>query len=477
MKWIIPLIKNTIAFLSFGIPIFKRSQLANIKKYWLRCDHLKLGRQTLNNTMLFLINGIIFLIALSACQVGPKYEPPVMEVPCSWQSPLSEGMQVEPPECSPWWGALNDPILNDLIETASLQNLDVFSAASRVLEAREGEKGGRSPLLPRLDGSLTYGHAQFNQRTLSQILGTHQHSNRRRNVDLFEVGFDASWEIDLFGMHVHELNALRANTEAVCEDFDQILLSLTAEVAKNYIELRGLQERLDVLNKEIAAQKEMLQLREGLSQTGFISLVDQRTAEEELSTLEAKQPALQFAIQKTIFRLAVLLGCAPGELVVTDAPLPCLPIKKQIGVPSELLRRRSDIRKAERDLAAATHRIGSAMAAYFPRLSLQGFIGDLTNFSSGSFAAFGGSQLLLPLFNSKLIEQDIEINKLKTEQALYAYQKTVLEALEETESVIAAFHFELRKNQHLSEAKSAGREAYELTHQLYQRGLKNYLEV
>lgn len=431
-------------------------------------------------------SGFLILLlnfVLLGCTVGPKYEPPSMEIPCEWHSPASEGMQIEPQDdCFLWWESLNDPILNSLIERASCQNLDLHIAATRILEARLEEKGGQASLYPHLDASAAYGHVQYNQKTLNKILGDccRHKGSESKNLNFFEFGFDAEWELDLFGMRAHEIKALKAKIESSRESFCQLWVTLSAEVAKNYIELRSLQLRLAVLNKNINVQKDNLSLTESLIQGGFAGTIDQKQAEAQLSQLVAQEPQIKLSIDKAIHRLSILLGYPPGELfseLYEPCVLPSLPCQKPIGIPSELLRRRPDIRKAERDLAAATEQVGVAVAALFPRLSLTGFIGDLGTMSSNGFTWFASPQLLLPIFNSKLLKQDVEFNKIKTRQAYYEYQKIVLEALEEAENAIASFHYELERNHQLGQAWKANQETYELTFQLYEKGFKNYVDV
>lgn len=416
--------------------------------------------------------------------LGPKYEPPNMEVPCEWHSQISPGMQSCSPDCFCWWESLNDPVLNSLIERASCQNLDLFIAATRIIEARLEAKGGMAKLYPRLDGSATYGNVGFNRKILNRILDQDccrdHKGSKRKSVNFFEVGFDAEWEIDLFGMRAHEISALKAKIEASREEYCHIWISLAAEVAKNYIELRSLQLRLKTLNKNINSQRETIQLTESLTRAGFAGTVDQRQAEEQWNTLVAQRPQMELAINKTIHRLSILLAYAPGDLfceLSEPCLLPTIPRQKPIGIPSELLRRRPDIRKAERDLAAATEMIGSAIAALFPRLSLSGFIGEIGTFCTNGLTWFGGPQLLQPIFNSKLLQQDVEYNRIKAKQACYEYQKTVLGALEETENSIASFHSELERSHYLAQAKKASQDAYELTNHLYKQGFKSYLDV
>lgn len=423
------------------------------------------------------------IILLSGCMVGPKYTaPPQLDIPCEWHSPLSPGMEAEQSNCFLWWESLGDPLLNSLIERAAVQNLDLYLACTRILEARAEEKGGEADLYPHIDGSATYGHVQYNKNVLNRILDTENshHKGGKRNLNFFEFGFDAEWEIDLFGMRAHEINALKAKIEASQEDFCHIWVTLAAEIVKNYIELRSLQHRLDVIYKNIRTQNETLKLTTSLITAGFASSIDEFQAKEQLNTLSAEKPLIQLAIDKTIHRLSILVGYNPNALfceLYEPHDLPMLPYEKPVGIPSELLRRRPDIKKAERELAAATERVGSAVAALFPRLTLEGFIGNIGTFCSNGLTWFSGSQLLLPIFNSKLLQQDIDYNKIKARQAVIQYQKTVVEALEEAENAIAAFHYELNRNHQLAEARKASQEAYQLTYQLYTNGFKNYLDV
>ena len=426
---------------------------------------------------------LLLNIVLVGCSLGPDYTPPEMDVPCTWNADPSDGMQLDPADSFLWWESLNDPTLNSLIERANQQNLDLYIAATRVLQAREAQKAGTSGQLPHIDGSATYGHVGYDQRTLDKILGVAPAPGKKhhREVNFFEVGFDAEWELDFFGVNAHEMNAQKAEMEASEDNFYDVMITLTAEVARNYIELRGFQHRLEILKKNIVDQGEAVKLTQGLLNIGFSSTIDVRQTEEQLSILSAEKPILELSIEKAIHRLSILLAYSPGELyceLKDPQPLPSLPCYKPIGIPSELLRRRPDIRKAERQLAASNERVASAVASLFPRISLRGFVGDIgTNLCSGGFTWFAGPQLLMPIFNSKLIQQDITLNKIKTEEACYEYQKAVLNALEETENAIASFHHELEMNRLLLEANKASKESHELTSLLYQKGLKDYLEV
>jgi len=417
--------------------------------------------------------------------MGTKYSPPECEVPCEWDEVQSTEFSQDSPDCYRWWESFNDPLLNSLIEEAAKQNLDLHLAMTRILEARIIWKGAKAGLLPHVDGSITYTYANYNQKVLDEVLGCNHSCNKHRkgqkSLNLFEAGFDAEWELDLFGMNKHKSEALEARSDASQEDFSNAWVSLSAEIARSYIELRGLQQRLKILEQNIWSHWETKGLTSSLMIGGFAGLQEERQADEELSMLLAEKPQLEFMVQKNIHHLSILLGYFPRELICrlnTAQQLPCLPSYRPIGIPSELLRRRPDIRKAEKEVEAATAEIGVAIAAMFPRISLTGFIGDIaTACTKGSFLGFGGPQVLLPIFNSKMLQDDVCLNKIKTEQALLQYQKTVLEALEEAENAIAAFHFSMQRTCELERQMNSSQEYYHSVQQLYETGLKNYLEV
>jgi len=419
---------------------------------------------------------------LTGCMsVGPKYVPPCIDVPCEWATPLKYDLNTDPSINFVWWESLNDPILNSLIERGALQNLDVYIAISRIQEARAVGVGMKAGLYPHIDATVNYGHVHYSNKILRDILGKKGLSGSHRDINFFEAGFDAEWEIDLFGKTAHDIQASYAEVGASIEGLRDTMVTLSAEIAKNYIELRGQQLLLDLTKKNIEAQKDTIRLTQSLIQSGFSNIIDQWHTEEQLRLLTAEKPLIELSIQQAIHRISILLGFLPGDLfceLAAHRALPVLPCYKPLGIPSELLRNRPDIRQAEREVAAATERVGSAMADLFPRLSLRGFIGDLTtNLSQAGFAWFAGPQILAPIFNSRLIQQDIDLNKIKTKRAIFTYQKTVLNALEETENAIASFHQELERHQQLSLAQQYSQQAYEQSFQLYRRGLKDFLEV
>lgn len=429
----------------------------------------------------------LLAILLSGCSVTPPYVAPQMDIPCEWHSQPTEGMSADSLECFLWWESLKDPLLNSLMKRAAFQNRDLYIAGTRILETRAERKAHDTQLYPHLDASVNYGHLECHREALlNKITNCHHRKHGKLNLNFFEVGFDADWEIDLFGARAYEINALEAQVEASEESFKETWVTLSAEIARNYIELRSLQNQVTLINHRIASQTDTLHLTQELIDIGMASSIDLTQAQGQLDSLSAQKPLLELGISKSINRLSILIGQLPGDLFAElsePSEIPTLPCYKPIGVPSELLRRRPDIRRAERNLAAATERIGSATAALFPRLTLRGFIGNITTHLSSllnpakSGTWFAGPQLLLPIFNSRLLKQDIDYQKIKSKQALFEYQKTVLEALEEAENAIASFHYELQNNKQLALAEESASKAYQSMLELYEKGFKSYLEV
>lgn len=426
---------------------------------------------------------------LSGCTVGPVYTPPEDETPAEWHGDIPTKMNTCSTNDLVWREALQDPLLNHLIECAAAQNLDLQIAATRVLQARTEANAKKSDLYPHIDASASNGHIYYSKNALvNGLLGTvapRKSKHVRRNVNYYEIGFDAEWEIDLFGMTKHEIAALKAHEEAVQESLCSIWVTLSAEIAKNYIEMRSLQNRLTILQRTIKAQDEAIALTEKLLDSGVVNEIGLCNAEAACSALKAQSPLLELDIDRAIHRISTLLGYAPGELyecLTAASSLPKLPEEMPLGMPSELLQRRPDIRKAERELAAATERVGSAIAGLFPRFSLTGFLGEISThtgslFSPASATWLAGQQLLIPIFNSRLLMQDVEFNKIATQEAFYNYQKTVLEALEESENAIASYRHEAERLQNLEEVYSKHQKAELLTRQLYGEGIEDNLQV
>jgi NodT family efflux transporter outer membrane factor (OMF) lipoprotein len=303
--------------------------------------------------------------------------------------------------------------------------------------------------------------------------------------DLFKTGFDASWEIDLFGGVRRSVEAGDANIDASVENRRDTLVTLLGDVAKNYIDLRGFQHRLAVAQSNLKSQQESLELTKVRFQAGLASDFDVARAEAQVNTTAAQIPTLESSLKQAAYRLDLLLGLEPGALSMelsNDAPIPALPPEVLMGLPSELLRRRPDIRRAERQLAAATAQMGAATADLFPRFSLTGS-GGLQSFSASDWFTSGsrfwsvGPAVRWPIFDAGRIRANIEVRNAQQEQALRQYEKAVLSALQEVENSLVNYSKEQARYQSLVEAVAANRRAVEMANELYVRGLSDFLNV
>ena len=424
---------------------------------------------------------IVLLLFFSACTVGPNYERPGVAVPSAWKEAQQRDIETQSAELTRWWTAFNDPLLDSLVERAVKSNLDLRIAEGRIREARAARGFTAADLWPTVDVSGAYSRSRTSQNTLSS--SSHGGGNLERS--LFETGLDAGWEIDLFGGTRRKVEAADATLEASVEDRRDLLVTLLGDVARNYISLRGFQSRLAVARANLKAQRETLELTQVRFQAGLVSDLDVAQAEVQVNTTAAEIPILESFLKQAAYQLDVLLGLQPGSLwneLVQEAPVPTLPPKILIGLPSELLRRRPDIRRVERQLAAATAQIGAATADLFPKFSLTGVFG-LQSISAGDWFTGGsrfwsvGPTIRWPIFDAGKIRATIEVRNAQQEQALGRYEKTVLTAFQEVESSLVAYAQEQARYRSLVEAVAANRRAAVMANELYLRGLNDFLNV
>ena len=360
---------------------------------------------------------------LSGCfAVGPDYKTPDLAAPAEWSRNLQGGVTAATPDAqalAQWWSALSDPDLSNLIERATAGNLDLKTAQARVREARARRGIAQAGLFPTLNagGSATQARAS---EQLSQ--GNIQ--------DLYRLGFDASWELDIFGRVRRSVEAAQGDLEATEADYHDVLVSLVAEVALNYVEARTLQTQLEVAEENLKSQRETLQLTQWRFEAGLVSRLDVEQARGNLESTRAQLPRLRSAIEEAKNRLAVLLGAFPGALegqLGPRKPIPEAPMDVAIGVPAETLRRRPDVRRAERQLAAQTARVGVATADLYPTFSLPGSIGleALTThnfFNTANRAWSIAGSFAWTIFEGGAIRQNIEVQNALQEQALNQYE-------------------------------------------------------
>jgi outer membrane protein, multidrug efflux system len=399
-------------------------------------------------------------------------------VPGSYrQQPDAAGTTTEG-AVSKWWQTLHDPELTALVERAVQGNLDLRMASARILEARAARGVARADLLP------TIGLSDSVQRLRSSpgpagLLAPAFESN------FIQHGFDASWELDLFGGRRKAVEAATADVAAVAEARRDTLVTLAAEVARNYSELRGIQRRLEITNRNIKLQEDSLELTRVRAEAGLGTQLDVERQAAQLDSTRAIVPSLEVAEMQTIHRLSVLLGEQPGSLMPElrqPQPLPLAPPVVPVGLPADLLKRRPDIRAAEARVSAETARVGVARSDLFPKIMLTGAAGrqgtgagGLT-LGAGNFFALGPA-IKLPIFNGGRIRANIEAQKQRLEEGMTAYQNTVLRSLEETENALVAYGREKERRERLVAAVEASRQATVLANELYTRGLSDFLSV
>ena len=414
---------------------------------------------------------------LAGCAVGPNYQPPKSTAPASWSTAQFGGVTNTAAPAIEWWKTFNDPVLNSLISRAITANLDVRIAAGRLREARAIRTGAYWNLGPTITGAASYLDRQTSKNA--------QTGAPKLHTDLYDAHFDASWEIDIFGglrRQVQEANALFQTVE---EDQHAVRISTLAEVARNYIEVRGYQRRRTIAEDNIRAQTEAVAIARARFNAGLTSELDMQQATALLATTRAQLPALDTATQQGIHQLGVLLGQPPGALraeLSGGVPIPVIVPVVPVGLPSELLRRRPDVRRAERQLAADTAVIGVATAELFPKFSLLG-TGGLQSLSVGDWFSGGskywtaGPTVTWRLIDIGHVRSQIRAANAHAEQTLAAYEKTVLVAFADVENALVASANEQVRQAALAEAVAANRRALELANELYTKGLGNFLNV
>ncbi len=315
----------------------------------------------------------VLLLLASGCAVGPNYKRPEIGVPKSF----SEG-KTGPTTFERWWNGFHDPILESLVVRAVQGNLDLKISAARIREARAARGIAAAAGLPQLQASGGYSRSkQLVARVDGVVLA--QGSSAQ---SIFEAGFDASWEIDIFGGVRRDEEAAVAQVQAAEEAREDVLVTLVADVARDYIELRGADRQIEILDQTVEAQKESLALAQSRFDSGMGTEFDVTRAQGLVAATVAQRPILEILRHQATFRLGVLLGQEPEALLAElEAPraLPSAPPEVPLILPSELLSRRPDLRRSERELAAATARIGVATADLFPRFNLLGSFGRRTN--------------------------------------------------------------------------------------------------
>jgi outer membrane protein, multidrug efflux system len=417
------------------------------------------------------------MVFTGCAAVGPNYVPPEFHTQDTWHSDLKQGLSMKPtdPEkLAKWWAMLNDPVLSDFIELAIWANLDLEEARARIREARARRGIIKARLFPAVDSS-----GSFNQRRSSEATGSGTESK------IYSAGFDAGWELDIFGGVRRSVEATDAELQAVEEDLNHILVSLLAEVALNYVEVRTFQARILVAQANLQSQEETYNLIRFRFEAGLIDELPVKQALYNLENTRSQLPTLRTGLEATLNRLAILLGQQPGAVhnkLEAYGKIPVPPLYVAVGVPAETLRLRPDIRRAERGLAAQNARIGAAVADLYPRFTLSGSIGleafSSTNFfNSGNHAWRIGNGIFWNIFDAGVIRQNIQVQSAIHEQIFIQYESTVLRALEEVENAMVSYAEEQFRRESLVIATDAAQQAALLSQDRFTAGLVDFSNV
>jgi outer membrane protein, multidrug efflux system len=423
---------------------------------------------------------VLCAAALVSCTVGPDYRPPEVEVPPVWSAQAASG----PAELSAWWTTFGDATLTALVERALAASPDVRAAQARVMEARALRGLAEAERWPSGGVSGSYARQRISEN--EPVIGTlAPPAGFPFENDVYQASFDASWELDLFGGRRRAREAAVAEVQAFEAEREGVSVSLAAEVARDYVELRALQQRLAITRDNLALQADALAIAQVRYEGGLVNELDVSQAAALRAGTEALIPALEQAERHALHRLAVLAGLPPGALLgelSAALPLPLAPPRVPAGLPSELLRRRPDVRRAERRLAAATARIGVETAELFPSVALSGEVGsrstesgELTDGASRFFAV--GPALDWRLLDFGRIRARIDAQSARQVQALAAYEQAVLIALRDVEDALTACAKEELRHASLSEEVRESGRSVETAGVLYAEGRVTFLAV
>jgi NodT family efflux transporter outer membrane factor (OMF) lipoprotein len=416
--------------------------------------------------------GLIFAsLSLSACVVGMDYVAPAATVPHHWQNSSENQQPLNPEVLATWWKSFNDPLLSQLVDRGIKGNFDLKKALARINEARAQRSIARSDFFPKINSSGSTGE-NYN--------GTSDQRNGR-----YGLGLDATWEIDIFGRIARSVESSQAAMEATEAGYQDVMVSLVAEIGLNYVQMRTSQARLSVAERNMQTQEKLHNLTLWRWQAGLGTKLEVEQALSSVEQLRAQIPSLKNQIAQNQHQLALLLGVAPASLnaeLNKVLPIPNPALKIAVGVPADVLRQRPDIRQAERELAAQTAQIGVATAAMYPKLALSGSIGLDAIKSSNFFTAAGLVDSLLgkltfPIFNAGAIRQNIAVQNAKQEQALATYEATVLTALKDVENALVGVAQEQQRLDDLNRALQAAQRAMDLAQNQYVSGLIDFQNV
>ena len=418
---------------------------------------------------------LTLLMAVGGCTVGPDYARPELQLPDQW-SGSEMTTPVDPAAIRQWWTSFDDPTLASLIERADSGSPDLQAALARIDQSRALRAYAGGERLPAIDVGGSYTRSRAGANGLGAIPGEYS---------LYSAGFDAFWEIDLFGRIRRSVESAQAALEQSQEDYRAVRVSLYAEAARNYIELRTAQVRMQYALANVAIQRKTLDLTQNRFEAEIAPELDVAQARLNLSNTESEIPSLRIAETAAINRLSALVGTTPHALrdeLVVPGTLPHVQAMPAAGLPAELLRRRPDIRSAERALAAQTARIGLAEAQRYPSFSLSGTLGlqatQLSDMGDWDSRMFGfGPAVRWNLFDGNRLRSLVAVEEARTKQLAAAYASAVLRAVEEVENALVGYAQEQERAAALRRSVEAARQSVTMVETLYRSGLTNFQNV
>jgi NodT family efflux transporter outer membrane factor (OMF) lipoprotein len=458
---------------------------------------------------------IPFVVFLSACTMGPDFQRPALQTPAPWpEAPAvtdatdaTRSVPVPEPVDPQWWNSFGDPLLTELVTRAMDSNLDIEVAAARLAESRAQFGQVRADELPTVNGNASYtrelqsadgvigllGGSGSPSATDTNGLGGRQGgvptqsstSNGLPPFNLYQYGFDASWELDLWGRVRRTVENAGATVDAQNEARHDVIVSTAAEVARDYLSLRGTQAKLRITRENLAFAERTVQLTNERARRGLATDLDVANAQSQAESNAADIPQEEQQEAKLINAIGVLLGEYPQTLAAQLKQTPSEPVvppRVPVGLSSELARRRPDIRQAEAQLHAATASIGAAKADFFPKVTLSGSVAiqatQFTNLGSwGARSYSAGPSLSIPIFEGGRLRSTLALRQAQQQEAAITYRKTVLSAFQEVDDALTGFAAEQRRRDRLDASVQASKRALDIASKRYVRGLSNYLDV
>lgn len=417
----------------------------------------------------------------AGCAVGPNYQQPKTNSPPQWTAPLHGGETNGPVDLTHWWRNFGDTNLDAFMIIAVQSNLTLQVAEAHVREARAQRSVVSGTFWPSIGTGAGYSRNRYGTYAFPPVTGL----GVPLDYNLYNGDFDAAWELDIFGGTRRAIQAANAQIGAAEYGQRDVLISVMAEVARDYISARAYQQRLAIAWENIRVEQNALGLATNRLGTGLGDELDVQQAKALLKNTEAQIPSLETGFDESVFQLSVLLGQAPGTLMndmSAERDIPITPPVVPVGLPSDLLLRRPDVQQAERQLAAATAQIGVARADLFPKFSLTGIAGFQST-SAGTWLNYAshywtaGPTVQWELFEAGSIVANVHVQNARQQAALAQYQQTLLVALEDVENALTAYAREQVRRESLQESVAADRRATELATQLYKSGLADFLHV